>query len=148
MHNSNMWFNNQHDQKILDGIYCTVLLRYISYVPNLPIHHCIDILATNVATVWSYRLEYQQNNFSLQFCPVKTFEILKCIKWINFLTQFTLMKLFDSTSRHILLLKVNSFLSVILVSSNEPKNNKKIVRISALASKKRSNEKSSVREPK
>ena len=70
-----MWFNAQHDQKILDGIYCTVLLRYISYVPNLPIHHCIDILATNVATVWSYRLEYQQNNFSLQFCPVKTFEM-------------------------------------------------------------------------
>ena len=67
------YFDKDYDfVKVSDLLYSsvhTVLLRYISYVPNLPIHHCIDILATNVARVWSYRLEYQQNNFSLQFCP-------------------------------------------------------------------------------
>ena len=98
--------------------------------------------------IWNLSIRIWFENPNQALLQGYKLEILKCIKWINFLTQFTLMKLFDSTSRHILLLKVNSFLSVILVSSNEPKNNKKIVRISALASKKRSNKKSSVREPK
>jgi hypothetical protein len=55
------YFDKDYDfVKVSDLLYSsvhTVLLRYISYVPNLPIHHCIDILATNVARVWSYRLE-------------------------------------------------------------------------------------------
>ena len=45
-------------------------------------------------------------------------------------------------------LKISKFQNVLLVSSNLPKNQQKISRISALVSKKRSNQKSSVRKSK